>query len=117
VNRFAQVAADWDEKPLRGSATERYRSLRGVALSAAAPAQDHEVTLVTRRGCHLCEAAEATLRRLAAELGFRYAEVDVDGSAQLRDEYSDRVPVILIDGREHGYWRVEEERFRRALAR
>ena len=73
--------------------------------------------MITRRGCHLCEAAETTLRRLAAELGYRYTEVDVDGSAQLRDEFSDRVPVILIDGAEHGYWRVEEERFRRALTR
>lgn len=57
------------------------------------------------------------LRRLADELGYRYEEWDVDGSAELRDEYSDRVPVILIDGAEHGYWRVEEARFRRALER
>jgi hypothetical protein len=35
----------------------------------------------------------------------------------LRDEYSDRVPVILVDGKEHGYWRVEEARFRKAVAR
>jgi glutaredoxin len=75
------------------------------------------VTLVTRVGCHLCVTAEQTLRRLSAELGFRYAEVDVDGSAQLRAEYSDRVPVVLIDGAEHGYWRVEEPRFRAAVAR
>lgn len=86
-------------------------------MSQSDRAARHEVTLVTRAGCHLCEAAEVTLRRLAAELGYRYAEVDVDGSAQLRDEYSDRVPVILIDGKEHGYWRVEEGRFRRALDR
>jgi glutaredoxin len=75
------------------------------------------VTLVTRVGCHLCETAEQTLRRLAAELGFWYSEVDVDGSAELRAEYSDRVPVVLIDGKEHGYWRVEEARFRAALSR
>ncbi|MCW2597406.1 MAG: hypothetical protein JWP39_3294, partial [Jatrophihabitans sp.] len=25
--------------------------------------------------------------------------------------------VVLIDGKEHGYWRVEEPRFRKALAR
>lgn len=72
---------------------------------------------MTRVGCHLCEAAEALLRRLSGELGFGYREVDVDGSPALRDEYSDRVPVILVDGREHGYWRVEEARFRAALAR
>ena len=81
------------------------------------PPADHQVTLITRVGCHLCESAGATLRRLAAELGYRYSEIDVDGSAQLSDAYSDRVPVILIDGREHGYWRVEERRFRQALAR
>ena len=81
------------------------------------PAADHHVTLVTRRGCHLCEEAESLLRRLASELGFSYAEVDVDADPARQAEYSDRVPVILIDGREHGYWRVEEARFRAAVAR
>ena len=81
------------------------------------PPTDHEVTLVTRAGCHLCETAEGTLRRLSAELGFGYSEVDVDGSPELRAEYSDRVPVVLIDGKEHGYWRVEEARFRAAVGR
>jgi len=80
-------------------------------------APDHEVTLITRAGCHLCEDAEQLLRRLAPELGFGYREVDVDASKVLRDEFSDRVPVVLIDGKEHGYWRVEEPRFRKALAR
>ncbi len=74
-----------------------------------------EVTLITRVGCHLCAVAESTLRRLAGELGFGYREVDVDTDPELVAEYSDRVPVILIDGREHGYWRVEEARFRRAI--
>ena len=73
--------------------------------------------LITRAGCHLCADAENTLRRLAGELGFGYAELDVDADPERRAEYSDRVPVILVDGREHGYWRVEEARLRKALAR
>jgi glutaredoxin len=77
----------------------------------------HQVTLITRAGCHLCEEAEAVLRRLRDELGYGYEERDVDADPALRAEYSDRVPVVLIDGREHGYWRVEEPRFRRAIAR
>lgn len=81
------------------------------------PPADHAVTLVTRVGCHLCETAEQQLRALSAELGFSYREVDVDASRELRNEYSDRVPVILLDGKEHGYWRVEEARLRKALAR
>jgi len=88
-----------------------------AARPAVGRAAGHRVTLITRAGCHLCETAEGVLRRLAAELGFGYEEIDVDGSAQLRNDYSDRVPVILLDGREHGYWRVEEDRLRRALTR
>jgi glutaredoxin len=87
---------------------------------ASSPAS-HAVTLITRQDCHLCADASATMIRLAAELGFAYAERDVDTDAGLTDrerfEFGDHVPVILIDGKEHGYWRVEEPRFRRALNR
>ena len=41
----------------------------------------------------------------------------MDADPARRAEYSDRVPVILLDGAEHGYWRVEETRLRAALAR
>ena len=78
-------------------------------------ASDHEVTLITRQGCHLCETAQDGLTRLAAELGFTLELLDVDSARDLANEYSDRVPVILIDGAEHGYWQLEEPRFRRAI--
>ena len=78
---------------------------------------DHRVTLITRAGCHLCDEASAVLRRLSAELGFGYSELDVDADPAMHAEYSDHVPVILVDGREHGYWRVEEPRLRKALTR
>jgi glutaredoxin len=81
------------------------------------PPTDHAVTLITRVGCHLCDDASTALTHLNGELGFGYAEVDVDSSPALLAEYSDRVPVILIDGKEHGYWRLEEKRFRKALAK
>lgn len=81
-----------------------------------APAH-HHVTLITRVGCHLCEQAQAVLLRMRDELGFGYDELDVDADRDRRNEYSDRVPVILVDGKEHGYWRVEEDRLRAALAR
>jgi glutaredoxin len=80
-----------------------------------APA-NHQVTLITRAGCHLCEEAESVLRRMRDELDFGYDELDVDADRDRRNEYSDRVPVILLDGKEHGYWRVEEDRLRAALA-
>jgi hypothetical protein len=39
----------------------------------------------------------------------------VDADPELRAEYGDRVPVFLVDGVEHGYWQVEEDRLRAAL--
>ncbi len=73
------------------------------------------VELITRADCHLCAQAEATLARLAPQLGFRWQTLDVDADPDRQDEFGDRVPVILIDGREHGYWRIEEDRFRAAV--
>ena len=80
------------------------------------PAADHLVTLITRADCHLCDDARATLLQLAAELGFGYAELDVDADPALLAEHAEHVPVILIDGREHGYWRVDPVRLRSALS-
>ncbi|WP_416210986.1 glutaredoxin family protein [Frankia sp. Cr2] len=74
------------------------------------------VTLLTRAGCHLCDDARIAVARVAGDAGTGWQEVDVDARADLVEAYGDRVPVILVDGREHGYWRVEEPRLRRALA-
>lgn len=81
------------------------------------PPADHRIMLLTRVGCHLCDDARGVLQRVAAEVGTPVQEQDVDADPQLRAQYGDWVPVILIDGREHGYFRVEEERLRAALAR
>jgi glutaredoxin len=72
------------------------------------------LTLITRNGCHLCEVAERTLDRIAPG---EWDRVDVAGSIDLERDFGDRVPVLLLDGKEHGYWRIEEERLLRDLAR
>ncbi|HET9142598.1 glutaredoxin family protein [Actinophytocola sp.] len=75
------------------------------------------VTVLSRVGCTACAAAEADVERICAELDVPWTVEDVDTVPELRAEYGDRVPVILIDGVEHGYWRVEEDRLREALVR
>ncbi len=74
------------------------------------------VVVVTRAGCHLCQEAEIAVAALSAELGFGWTTEDVDADPASQDRYGDRVPVILVDGREHGYWRVETERLRAAVS-
>ena len=74
------------------------------------------VTVYTRADCGLCAKAEAEVARICADVGAGWTTVDVDSDPELRAEYGDRVPVIEVDGREHGFWRVEEDRLRAALA-
>lgn len=75
------------------------------------------LSLITRVGCHLCDVAKEAMDRVAERTGEQWVEIDVDGDVELVREYGERVPVVLLDGREHGYWRVEEERLLRDLSR
>ena len=74
------------------------------------------LVLLSRDGCHLCDDARAVLSRVAAEVGEGWQERDVDADPNLAAEYGDRVPVVLLDGAEHSYWRVDETRLKAALA-
>jgi glutaredoxin len=71
--------------------------------------------LLTRVGCHLCADAAATLEPIAAEAGLVPVAVDVDADPDLQAEFGDRVPVVLLDGREHSYFTVDVPRLRRDL--
>ena len=80
------------------------------------------MTLLTREGCPLCAQAAGRLDALAGELGFALSVVDVDaaaaaGDAALRAEFGDRLPVVLLDGVEHSYGEVDEERLTDDLQR
>jgi glutaredoxin len=75
----------------------------------------HRVTLLTRPGCHLCADARAVVARVAADLGVAWEERDISASADDLARYSDMIPVTLIDGVQHDFWRVSEQRLRAAL--
>jgi glutaredoxin len=71
--------------------------------------------LLTRVGCTLCATAAATLEQLAGAAGVAVTCVDVDTDPDLQAEYGDRVPVVLLDGREHSYFTVDVRRLRADL--
>ena len=77
--------------------------------------QPPRLHLLGRAGCHLCEVAAETLTRIATEAGLVPREVDVDTDPELQSEYGDRVPVVLLDGREHSYFTVDVVRLRADL--
>jgi glutaredoxin len=79
------------------------------------PEDTPRLELLTRAGCHLCVIASETLARIGAEAGLVPRETDVDADPALQAEYGDRVPVVLLDGREHSYFTVDVVRLRRDL--
>lgn len=74
------------------------------------------VVVYSRKGCHLCEVVKESLSKLSRRGGFTWQEIDVDTDADLRREYNDQVPVVLIDGRKAFKYRMDEQEFLRKLA-
>ncbi len=75
------------------------------------------VVMYGRPGCHLCDQAAEVIARVCADLGEEWAEISIDDDPALREEYGEEIPVTLVDGRRHDFWRVDETRLRAALAR
>ena len=75
------------------------------------------ITLLSRPGCHLCDEARSVIARVAADLGVGFEERDITLSADDLARFSEMIPVTLVDGVQHDFWRVSEDRLRAALRR
>ncbi|WP_328378128.1 glutaredoxin family protein [Streptomyces sp. NBC_01020] len=73
------------------------------------------VTLVGKPGCHLCDDARAVVSAVCGEVGAAWEEKDITQDSTLNDAYWEQIPVVLIDGEQHTFWRVDPDRLRRAL--
>lgn len=73
------------------------------------------VILIGKPGCHLCDEAREVVARVTAELGESFEERSVLDDSALHDRYWEQIPVTLVDGAPHDFWRVSEQRLRAAL--
>jgi glutaredoxin len=73
------------------------------------------ITLLARPGCHLCDDAREVIIKVADDLGVAWEERDITQSEADLREYWEKIPVTFVDGVQHDFWRVSEERLRRAL--
>lgn len=69
------------------------------------------VTIYSRKNCHLCDVAKEVVESAKAEADFDLEIVFIDGDAQLEKLYGEEVPVTMINGRRHDYFRVDKARF------
>ncbi|MEU8796212.1 glutaredoxin family protein [Spirillospora sp. NPDC048819] len=75
------------------------------------------ITLLGKPGCHLCDDARAVIERVARDLDVPWEERDITRSEELTEQYWEQIPVTLVNGVQHDFWRVDEARLRAAIAK
>ncbi|MFE9996617.1 glutaredoxin family protein [Streptomyces avermitilis] len=83
--------------------------------AAQSAPQDRLVTLIRKPGCHLCDDAQQVIEKVCGDLGVPWEQKDITQDEELHREYWEQIPVVLVDGAQHTFWRVNEERLRKAL--
>lgn len=74
-----------------------------------------DVVLVGKPGCHLCSDAAAVVEAVCAELSIPWREQSILDDPVLMDQYAETIPVVLVDGRQHDFLRIDAGRLRDAL--
>ena len=83
----------------------------------ANPAPLPDVVLITKADCHLCAEARDAVGRVTAALGIGWSERSVDDDAGLRERFAEEIPVVLVDGVQRDFWKIDEARLTRTLQR
>jgi glutaredoxin len=65
-----------------------------------------EIQIYTRQGCCLCEEMKRVVRPIAQRHSIPVKEIDVDASPELKEKFTNEVPVIFINGRKTFKYRV-----------
>ena len=85
-----------------------------------------DLTLIGKSGCHLCDEARVTVDAVVGAFRAEYTGVarhiqvnlvehDILVDEELWNKYSEDIPVLLINGKIHNYWRIDPVRLRGAL--
>lgn len=79
------------------------------------------LTIIGKPDCHLCVVAREVIDSVIADLPVeRAAEIEIDERSilddpMLYDIWWEKVPVVLLDGDLHAYWRISPDSLREAL--
>lgn len=76
---------------------------------------DPRVLLLGKPGCHLCDDAREIVKRVCGELNVTWEERNVLDAPELERRYGEQIPVTIVDGMQHDFWRVDEGRLRAVL--
>ena len=66
------------------------------------------LTLYTKPDCTLCDEARAALERVRERMPFELDVIDIRADAGLAERYGERIPVVLVDGKEAWEYVIDE---------
>lgn len=82
------------------------------------------LTLISKPGCHLCDDAREVVAAVVRELNAAASEAhpaivveekSILDDAALHERFVEEIPVVLINGEVHNYWRIDPVRLKTAL--
>ena len=87
---------------------------------------DISLTLIGKPGCHLCDDARLVVNTVAGQFRSLHAgvaasvqvhieEKNILDDAELTARYSEEIPVLLLNGKVHNYWKIDPVRLMAAL--
>jgi glutaredoxin len=79
---------------------------------------DITLTLIGKPGCHLCDDARVAVKDVVDALSSSrlvVTEVSIEDDQALFDEYWEQIPVLLINGKVHNFWRIDPMRLSTSL--
>ena len=74
-----------------------------------------ELTIYSKKNCHLCDIAKDKLLRLQRELRFSITEVDIEKDIEVFEKYKYLIPVVEMDGRIIFTYRINEDELRNLI--
>ena len=74
------------------------------------------ITIYSKKGCHLCEVAMQKLLKIQNEFPFSLTEIDIENNDELFEKYKYLIPVIEINGKEVFTYKIDENKLKEILS-
>lgn len=78
-----------------------------------------QLTIIGKPDCHLCDVAESVIDGVVTDIADAVTVTVVKRSIldepELYERYWEKIPVVLIDEKEHAHWRVDATKLHAAI--
>ncbi|MCZ7356626.1 MAG: glutaredoxin family protein [Candidatus Methanoperedens sp.] len=75
------------------------------------------VTIYSKKDCHLCHIAKEILLKIQHEIPFSLTEIDIEKDKNAFEKYKCLIPVLEIDGEIAFNYRINEDKLKMILMR